>query len=80
MRYGQRDRGHLGTYSSVRGVLVRRENVPVDTAEEIARRLDGLSQHVGDAVWVARLRSPQTSVAPAGFHVASVVPLASNQL
>ena len=45
----------------VRGVLVRRENVPIDTAEEIARRLDGLSQDVRDAVRVARL-APQLGV------------------
>jgi Holliday junction DNA helicase RuvB len=39
----------------VRGVLVRRENLEEGLAGEIARRLDGLSQDVRDAVRVARL-------------------------
>ena len=39
----------------VRGVLVRRENLNQELAEEIARRLDGLSQDVRDAIRVARL-------------------------
>jgi len=41
----------------VKGVLVRRENVDVPLAEEIAQRLDGRSQDVRDAVRVARLAS-----------------------
>jgi Holliday junction DNA helicase RuvB len=45
----------------VRGVLARRENVSIDTAEEIARRLDGMSQDVRDAIRVARL-APQLGV------------------
>jgi len=45
----------------VRGVLVRREGVSPDMAEEIARRLDGRSQDVRDAVRVARL-APQVGV------------------
>jgi Holliday junction DNA helicase RuvB len=45
----------------VRGVLVRRENVEPEVAEEIARRLDGRSQDVRDAVRVARL-APQVGV------------------
>jgi len=48
----------------VRGVLVQRENVPADTAEEITRKLDGLSQDVRDAIRVARL-VPQLGVAKA---------------
>jgi len=39
----------------VKGVLVRRENTTPELAEEIARRLDGLTQDVRDAVRVARL-------------------------
>ena len=39
----------------VQGVLVRRENVSIETAEEIASRLDGRSQDVRDAVRTARL-------------------------
>ncbi|MBW1732658.1 MAG: AAA family ATPase [Deltaproteobacteria bacterium] len=39
----------------VKGVLVHRENVPEEMAEEIATRLDGRSQDVRDAVRVARL-------------------------
>jgi len=39
----------------VKGVLVRREEVEPEVAEEIAQRLDGRSQDVRDAVRVARL-------------------------
>jgi len=39
----------------VRGVLVRREGIAQEMAQEIARRLDGRSQDVRDAVRVARL-------------------------
>jgi Holliday junction DNA helicase RuvB len=45
----------------VKGVLVRRENSTRELAEEIANRLDGLSQDVRDAVRVARL-APQLGV------------------
>ncbi len=45
----------------VKGVLVRRENLTSEVAEEIANRLDGLSQDVSDAVRVARL-TPQLGV------------------
>jgi len=45
----------------VRGVLVRRENLDQELADEIAHRLDGLSQDVRDAVRVARL-APQLGV------------------
>ena len=45
----------------VRGVLVRRESMDQELAGEIARRLDGLSQDVRDAVRVARL-APQLGV------------------
>ncbi len=45
----------------VRGVLVHRENVEPELAEEIAQRLDGRSQDVRDAVRVARL-APQLGV------------------
>jgi len=45
----------------VKGVLVRREEVPADLAQEIARRLDGRTQDVRDAVRVARL-APQLGV------------------
>jgi len=45
----------------VRGVLVRRENLDDELADEIARRLDGLSQDVRDSVRVARL-APQLGV------------------
>jgi Holliday junction DNA helicase RuvB len=45
----------------VRGVLVRREEVPAELAEEIAKRLDGKTQDVRDAVRVARL-APQLGV------------------
>jgi Holliday junction DNA helicase RuvB len=45
----------------VRGVLMSRENLEEELADEIARRLDGLSQDVRDAVRVARL-APQLGV------------------
>jgi len=45
----------------VKGVLVRREDVKPELAEEIARRLDGRTQDVRDAVRVARL-APQLGV------------------
>ena len=45
----------------VKGVLVRREEVPSELAEEIARNLDGRTQDVRDAVRVARL-APQLGV------------------
>ncbi len=45
----------------VKGVLVRRENLDQKLAEEIANRLDGLSQDVRDAVRVGRL-APQLGV------------------
>jgi len=45
----------------VRGVLVRREKVSPEVAEEIAARLDGRSHDVRDAVRVARL-SPTLGV------------------
>jgi len=45
----------------VKGVLVRREDVPAEMAEEIANRLDGRTQDVRDAVRVARL-APQLGV------------------
>jgi len=45
----------------VKGVLVRREEVPSELAEEIARKLDGRTQDVRDAVRVARL-APQLGV------------------
>jgi len=45
----------------VKGVLVRREEVPAELAEEIAQRLDGRTQDVRDAVRVARL-APQLGV------------------
>ena len=45
----------------VKGVLVSRENLEENLAGEIARRLDGLSQDVRDAVRVARL-APQLGV------------------
>jgi len=45
----------------VKGVLVRRENLDQELAEEIAKRLDGLSQDVRDAVRVGRL-APQLGV------------------
>jgi len=39
----------------VKGVLVRRENTSPELADEVARRLDGRTQDVRDAVRVARL-------------------------
>ena len=39
----------------VKGVLVNRENLDEEQADEVARRLDGLSQDVRDAIRVARL-------------------------
>ena len=45
----------------VKGVLVRREDVPPELAEEIAVRLDGKSQDVRDAIRVARL-APELGV------------------
>jgi len=45
----------------VKGVLVRREEVPAELAEEIAQRLDGRTQDVRDAVRVARL-APQLGI------------------
>jgi Holliday junction DNA helicase RuvB len=45
----------------VKGVLVRRENISREMAEEIALKLDGRSQDVRDAVRVARL-VPQLGV------------------
>ena len=45
----------------VKGVLVRRENVEPELAQEIAQRLDGRSQDVRDSVRVARL-APQLGV------------------
>jgi len=39
----------------VKGVLVNRENLDEEQADEVARSLDGLSQDVRDAVRVARL-------------------------
>lgn len=45
----------------VRGVLVRREGLEEKLADEVARRLDGISQDVRDAIRVARL-VPQKGV------------------
>jgi Holliday junction DNA helicase RuvB len=45
----------------VKGVLVRRENMAPDIAEQIAARIDGKTQDVRDAVRVARL-VPQLGV------------------
>lgn len=45
----------------VKGVLVRRENVSPELAQDIAQRLDGRSQDVRDAVRTARL-APQVGV------------------
>ena len=45
----------------VKGVLIRKENLPEDLAEKIANNLDGKSQDVRDAIRVARL-APQTGV------------------
>ena len=57
----------LNTYSRsefltvVKGVLVRKENLSSELAEEIARKLDGRSQDVRDAIRIARL-APQVGV------------------
>jgi len=48
----------------VRGVLVSRENLNPETADEIARELDGRTQDVRDAIRVARL-VPQLGVSRA---------------
>lgn len=45
----------------VKGVLVRKEGLSNDMAEEIARKLDGRSQDVRDAIRIARL-TPQVGV------------------
>jgi len=45
----------------VKGVLVRKENLTNEMAQEIAARLDGISQDVRDAIRVARL-APQVGV------------------
>jgi Holliday junction DNA helicase RuvB len=45
----------------VEGVLVARENLDKEMASEVARRLDGLSQDVRDAIRVARL-TPQLGI------------------
>ena len=45
----------------VKGVLIRRENVIAELADEVAQKLDGKTQDVRDAVRVARL-SPQLGV------------------
>jgi len=48
-------------FTVVRGVMVRRENTSEELAEEIARKLDGRSQDVRDAIRTARL-APQLGV------------------
>jgi Holliday junction DNA helicase RuvB len=48
----------------VRGVLVRHEGLDPETADEVARHLDGLSQDVRDAIKAARL-VPQKGAARA---------------
>ena len=45
----------------VRGVLVRREGLKPELSDEVAHRLDGLSQDVRDAIRVARL-APQLGI------------------
>ena len=45
----------------VRGVLSRREGLDQELADEVVRRLDGLSQDVRDAIRVARL-APQLGI------------------
>ncbi len=45
----------------VRGVLARREGLQQELADEVARRLDGVSQDVRDAIRVARL-APQLGI------------------
>jgi Holliday junction DNA helicase RuvB len=42
-------------------VLVRREGLDEKVADEVARRLDGISQDVRDAIRVARL-APQLGI------------------
>ena len=39
----------------VKGVLVRKESLSIELAEEIAKKLDGRSQDVRDAIRIARL-------------------------
>jgi Holliday junction DNA helicase RuvB len=53
--------GQEGYRAVVRGVLVRREGVAPEVAEEIALRLDGRTQDVRDAIRVCRL-APQVGV------------------
>jgi Holliday junction DNA helicase RuvB len=48
----------------VRGVLARREGLDQELADEVARRLDGISQDVRDAIRVARL-APQLGIVKA---------------
>ena len=48
-------------YSVIKGVLVRREGISEELAQEIAKALDGRSVDVRDAVRVARL-TPQVGV------------------
>jgi len=45
----------------VKGVLARREGLDRELADEVARRLDGISQDVRDAIRVARL-APQLGI------------------
>ena len=45
----------------VKGVLVRKEGLPSELAEEIAQKLDGRSQDVRDAIRISRL-APQVGV------------------
>jgi holliday junction DNA helicase RuvB len=45
----------------VKGVLARREGLDQELADEVARRLDGVSQDVRDAIRVARL-APQLGI------------------
>ena len=45
----------------VKGVLTRREGLDWELADEVARRLDGISQDVRDAIRVARL-APQLGI------------------
>jgi len=52
---------HAEYLAVVKGVLVRREGIEPDLAEEIAQRLDGRTQDVRDSVRVARL-APQLGV------------------
>jgi Holliday junction DNA helicase RuvB len=48
-------------FTVVKGVLVRRENISPELAEEIAKRLEGRTQDVRDAIRAARL-APQLGV------------------